>query len=305
MTEETYIRKWLEGNLTEEELREFEKTELYASLQKMQDGLQAYKAPEFDTESEYARLAARMKSGGGKQIRVNWWRMTVGVAAVISLLIVSYVWLFSENIRIVETGIAEKRTVVLPDSSLVILNALSEIRINEGDWQETREVGLKGEAFFQVAKGSDFKVITKEGTVTVLGTQFNVKDRASYYEVICYEGLVSVNSQNHDEKLKPGFLFRSVNGQVLYEENKYYNFPHLLKNESAFFSVPFKEVIEEFERHYAVSVTTRNIDLETSFTGRFTHSDMELALQSVTLPLNLNFELTDNNKRINIIGDTE
>lgn len=304
MNEETYIKKWLEGNLTEEEQKTFEKTDLYASLKKLDQGLQAYKAPEFDSAAEYSRLSERMGKSNGKQIRVNWMQRGVAAAAVISLLVVSFIWVFSDKTRVIETATAEVRTVILPDSSLVILNALSKISFDEDDWKEDRKLILEGEAFFQVAKGSDFSVVTGQGIVTVLGTQFNVKDRKAYFEVICYEGLVSVNNQNSEEKLKKGYMFRLVDGEITYEQNDFYNFPHLLKNESAFFSVPFREVIEEFERHYSVKITVRGIDLETGFTGRFTHSDIDLALQSIAYPLNLTYKITDNNERIILSGAT-
>jgi ferric-dicitrate binding protein FerR (iron transport regulator) len=51
------------------------------------------------------------------------------------------------------------------------------------------------EAYFQVKKGQTFSVNTTDGVVKVLGTHFNVKQRKNYFEVNCFEGLVSYNPQ--------------------------------------------------------------------------------------------------------------
>jgi ferric-dicitrate binding protein FerR (iron transport regulator) len=304
MNKETYIKKWLEGTLSPEEKEAFEHSDTLASLERLEKALQRHKAPEYDSQAEFDRLAEKMQQPKAKQVRVNWFKTTLSIAAAISLLAVAYLLIFTNQHRVVETGMAEKRTVFLPDSSLVILNALSELRIDEDNWNEDRRVELQGEAFFQVAKGSDFSVITPEGTVIVQGTEFNVKDRQGYYEVICYEGRVAVESTGRHEELTKGFLFRVLNGQVVYGENDFYLFPHLLKNESAFMSVPFNQVIEELERHYNIDVRLENVADETLFTGRFTYTDLTLALQSVTLPLNLTYEIQKEQKKILIRGET-
>jgi ferric-dicitrate binding protein FerR (iron transport regulator) len=53
---------------------------------------------------------------------------------------------------------------------------------------------------------ANFSVNTTAGVITVLGTQFNVKER-NYFEVHCYEGLVSVTHNNETIKLPPGKHF--------------------------------------------------------------------------------------------------
>jgi transmembrane sensor len=51
------------------------------------------------------------------------------------------------------TAPAELETISLPDGSKATLNAASSL-----EWDSYRELSLKGEAFFEVAKGSTFKV---------------------------------------------------------------------------------------------------------------------------------------------------
>src|SRR5579872_616700 len=82
----------------------------------------------------------------------------------------------------IRTGYGEIKSVLLPDSSVVTLNANSTMRIPE-QWTEAsgRQVWLEGEAYFQVQKkpatAEKFVVHTKEVDVEVLGTKFNVNAR--------------------------------------------------------------------------------------------------------------------------------
>ena len=153
---------------------------------------------------------------------------------------------------------------------------------------------LEGEAFFKVAKGSSFNVITKSGTVTVYGTQFNVKQRDNYSEVICYEGLVGVTYKSKETKLKPGDSFLIIDGKTIAKEKENRTMPSWLNNESTFKSLPYKTIVAEFERQYDVDITLMNIDSTQLFTGSFTHDNLEIALKSITLPLHLTYSKTNN-----------
>ncbi|WP_343701941.1 FecR domain-containing protein [Chitinophaga sp.] len=75
------------------------------------------------------------------------------------------------------TAMAEKKTVRLPDSSTVILNAGSRLTVSEAFGSDNRKVCLKGEALFNVEPNAGLPFIVKvEGyDVKVLGTVFNVK----------------------------------------------------------------------------------------------------------------------------------
>jgi ferric-dicitrate binding protein FerR (iron transport regulator) len=157
---------------------------------------------------------------------------------------------------------------------------------------------LEGEAFFQVAKGSRFDVETASGIVTVEGTQFNVKVRKDFFEVVCYEGLVEVRSTGRVTQLPPTKVFRAIKGVVTEHADTSEAQPGWLSNESSFESVPFAEVIEEFERQYGVSVTSQNVDPEKRFTGRFGHSDFHKALQSISIPLNLTVKVSADQKHV-------
>lgn len=85
-------------------------------------------------------------------------------------------------------------TVKLPDSSLVTLNANSELRYPQSFDGEERRIYLKGEAFFTVSKsGIPFIVSTEKGDIKVYGTKFNVNlNRSSTLQVLLVNGSVGV-----------------------------------------------------------------------------------------------------------------
>lgn len=303
MNNEKYIQKWLQGSLEEEESRVFEQTEDYQSLQKLDKALQNFKAPEFDVQAELERLH-KSKGSGTKIIQMPWIQPLLRVAAVIFMVLLGYFLFFHPALTTIETGIAQKQEFVLPDQSTVILNAGSTLSYVEDEWAEHREVELYGEAYFKVAKGARFDVETASGVITVLGTQFNIKVRDDFFEVICYEGLVAVESGNEKVELPPNHMFRMIGGEVFLDSGIIDNAPSWLIDESTFTSVPYNQVIREFERQYNVSITTKNVDLTQLFTGRFTHNDISLALKSISLPLNLNYE-QEEDQHIVLSGDIE
>ena len=124
-----------------------------------------------------------------------------------------YFAFFNNPETIFETLASEKISIELPDHSKVDLNAQSSIAFNSKNWKNNRAIKLNGEAFFKVAKGSVFDVKTKQGVVTVVGTQFNVKQRDNYFEVKCFEGIVKVIANDISKQLAAGETFQLLNGQ--------------------------------------------------------------------------------------------
>ena len=94
-------------------------------------------------------------------------------------------------------------SVVLADGTKVWLNAESELRFPDVFEGKKREVYLKGEGYFEVAKNKncEFVVHCSAGDITVLGTQFNVSDYVE--ERVCVtlvEGCVALQDRENREK---------------------------------------------------------------------------------------------------------
>tara|TARA_R110002049_G_scaffold118528_6_gene272553 strand:+ start:487 stop:1383 length:897 start_codon:yes stop_codon:yes gene_type:complete len=290
MKREELIKKWLDNNLNTEEQNAFEQLEDYNQLITMDRALKDFKAPEFSIEQTYKTLKTNLLPDSTKTNQ--WLKPLLKIAAIFAIGFSVYYYTTTLDTE-VGTLIAQQTTIELPDNSTVNLNANSTVTFNESHWSKTREVKLQGEAFFKVAKGQKFDVITDDGVVSVLGTQFNVKQRKSYFEVTCYEGLVAVTHSNKTVKLKPGHTFKIIDGKLLANEKENATQPQWLRGESSFRSVPLKHVIAEFENQYKQKIITENIDTSRLFTGSFTHNNLDLALKSVTIPLNLSYSKSD------------
>ncbi|WP_298236836.1 FecR family protein [uncultured Algibacter sp.] len=296
MNRETLISKWLDNNLNNQELEAFKKLEDYDELVRLNNSLKAFKVENYNTQKELQGVLSVIKNTkaiNAKKQTTNWVKPFMRIAAILAISFSLYYYTTTLDTTI-STEFAQKTTIELPDASSVLLNAKSTLAFNKKDWKQEREVELNGEAFFKVAKGSSFKVNTKSGTVTVYGTQFNVKQRDYYFEVICYEGLVGVTHNSHETKLKPGDSFLIIDGKIIAKEKENRSTPSWLNNESQFKSMPYKTVIAEFERQYNVDFTLLNIDSSQLFTGSFAHDNLELALKNITLPLQLSYSREHN-----------
>ncbi len=286
MKREDLIKKWLDNELSPEELKAFKQFEDHEDLVKLANGLKRFKVEDFDTDLELKRLNASLKNKSKN--RNNWIKPILRIAAILTICFGSYYYTTTLNTN-VTTLASQKETIDLPDASIATINAESSITFNKGKWSEDRKVTLKGEGYFKVAKGSKFKVQTNNGIVTVLGTEFNVKDRNNYFEVTCYEGAVNVLHKSKSVILKPGNSFLVINGEYIDRTDVSLKNPSWIDNESRFASIPLKNILLELERQYNVTITVNNIDEEQLFTGSFTHNDIDVALKAITLPLNLTY----------------
>jgi len=293
--QENYLAKWLNNELSEEELAVFKKSAEYASYEKLIDVSGTLKAPDFDVDKAINDFKNNKPQKDIKVIKMNPMRKIFRIAAAIAVIFVASYFYISTLDESVSTQYAERSEVMLPDNSEIILNADSRITYSEKNWDKERNISLQGEAFFKVAKGQKFTVATEDGLVTVLGTQFNVENRKGFFEVSCYEGLVSVMFNGQETKLPAGNSFMAINGNVLKTEAPVNTIPSWMSNESTFKSIPLKYVLNEFERQYNIEVKTQNVNLDQLFTGSFSNTNINLALQSIITPSQIKYELEGNN----------
>ena len=98
--------------------------------------------------------------------------------------------------------------IILPDGSLVWLNAASSLSFPTAFTGASREVKLSGEAYFGIAanKKMPFLVSVQQSVITVLGTHFNVNGYLDedHINTTLLEGAVKFTNSRHDQRLKPG-----------------------------------------------------------------------------------------------------
>ena len=292
--QENYLAKWLNNELTEEELAIFKETKEYASYLKLREATDNLVAPDFDMAKAWEDLNKHKATTKSKVIKLNPYKKYLGIAAAIAAIFVASFLYYGSLNEEITTQYAERTEIVLPDASEVQLNADSQISYSKKNWAKKRDIALDGEAFFKVAKGKRFTVTTEYGTVTVLGTQFNVENRKGYFEVACYEGLVSVVYNEEEIKLPAGNSLVVINGELQALAIPNTKEPSWIRNESSFKSIPLKFVLDEFQRQFNIEVATENVDINQLFTGSFSNTDKELALQSISTPSQIKFKLEGN-----------
>ena len=303
MKKEKDILKWLNREISDEELTHLKETKDFNTLEKIAHYSSQIDAPKVDVEKALAdfKLKTENTSKKGKVIPFNYKKLYKYAAAVVVLLTTSYFFISNNTDNaIYKTAFAETKNFNLPDNSEVVLNANSEISYAKDSWQENRNLTLDGEAFFKVQKGEKFTVNTEVGKVTVLGTQFNVKERENYFEVKTFEGLVSVVYKDSLIKLPRGSIFKVVNGVVDINNTFDIKEKSWLQKESNFKSTALRFILEEIENQFGYTIETTNVDLDILYSGGFTHTDIDIALKSVTIPLQLSYKI--DGKKITIFN---
>lgn len=126
-----------------------------------------------------------------------------------NLKITSYIFLAATLISLFSCSGVSVETkenfelVELPDGSIVFMNHNSAIDFDEEF--NPRSIEVEGEVFLSVTEGeTPFIVKSKHGSISVLGTEFNVKSHAGELEVEVEEGIVEVKTKVQSEQIKRG-----------------------------------------------------------------------------------------------------
>lgn len=224
------------------------------------------------------------------QPKILKWVITGAAAAIALFFLVNNVFLNQYDTKVI-SGIAQTEIVNLPDGSFVSVNANSTLQYNKKDWTKDRFIELDGEAFFEVEKGSSFTVKTKNGTVEVLGTSFNVYSRAENFNVQCETGKVKVDAKGNISILTPGKkVFITNNKHQLQEFDVTLDKRSNWRNGIYYYNeVALEEVVDELERQLSVEIMLNNDLKNVKYTGSFDKNNGDKALTEVFWPLNLKF----------------
>lgn len=158
--------------------------------------------------------------------------LTVTTAAIFLLLIgissgILYNRIIQKNTKIPDgytyifSPRGQRTRVILPDQTMVWLNSESSLRYPVNYNQKTREVQIKGEAFFKVHKNpkKPFIVYANEIKVKVYGTSFNVKafPNEKNIETTLIEGKLSITTKDKNGKFGEE-IFLKPNEKCIYKK---------------------------------------------------------------------------------------
>lgn len=153
-------------------------------------------------------------------------------------------------------------TQLLPDGSTAILNKQSSISFIGGFFNKTRNVNLKGEAFFKVSadKSKPFIININNVKVTVVGTAFNVKSNGEAITVVVESGIVKVNNQNDSVRLTAGERVEVGQNQahLAKRENQGKLYNYYYTNELICENTPLTDLVEVLNEKFKSNVVIIN-----------------------------------------------
>jgi ferric-dicitrate binding protein FerR (iron transport regulator) len=244
-------------------------------------------------ESAWNRLHAELDNNDKRETPVfqinkprRWW--WVAAAAVILVFAGLSIFKFTGNRpTTLAANYGEISSHQLPDGSQVMLNANSTVTLGT-NWEEgnDREVWLKGEAFFHVAKTAHhnrFIVHTEQMDIIVTGTQFNVITRDDRSSVLLTEGSVTIRSKDGKEiMMKPGDFVEINNNEL---EKKPANEEAILawrENKLIFENTPMTEAAKLISEHYGIKVTLADQQVkERPLSGIMQNDNLGVLLKSL------------------------
>ncbi|MCD2425268.1 FecR domain-containing protein [Niabella pedocola] len=283
-----------------------------------------------------ARLAAvekKMDRRAGMRLLGNTW---FRAAAVFLILASGMGWylgmrhqapdVYNEApMAVYTTSSGERKKIVLPDGTVVLLNAQSRLSVRKAFNGTNRDVLLNGEGFFSVAhnRNKPFNVYTGDLKVKVLGTEFNVKayDNDASSEVTLLKGAVTMETTqtgNAAISLKPGQKIvynrkrsgkntetaRTGTGDNLPEMTLY---PYTLTKDSTILETAWtqnriviqdqelKDVKELLEKWYGVEIVFDDPDIGSyRFTAVFINETIEQALTALQQAKSFKYSIQGN-----------
>jgi transmembrane sensor len=233
------------------------------------------------------------------------WRQVLKVAASIVLIsmIGASFYLFNKSeakYAVVVTDTFSKKKVVLPDGSEVWINKKSEIK-HALQFSATREVYLKGEAFFKVVKDPSKPFIVHAGSLqtVVLGTSFNINASSDNVLVTVMTGKVKVIGPDNHEKeiaaLLPG-------QQLTYKKESREHVVKKVVSEEVlvwkdelmrFDNVPMKDVAIRLEQYYGVKIHLEEQIKDCKVKVSFKNESLPEVLRVIQIIAEVNFKIRD------------
>ncbi len=204
--------------------------------------------------------------------------------------------------KVAERG--QKLTVKLPDGSMVKLNADSRISYSSTFGDESRELQLTGEAFFEVQRDETrpFKIFSGDLEVQVLGTSFNVNAYPDQHvaSVAVRTGKVSVSNSAKtmgtvlikQEKLVFSHANGSFSKESISDAQMAYGW---IDNYLSFNDLNLEEAIALISKWFDVEyviVNKRNINK--LITAKFNNPSLKNVMENLSYSYEFNYEINEN-----------
>ena len=267
-----------------------------------------------NTSGEWKKFVGKINPRGNS--RLLFWQFVVGAAAILAIgifvgtVIMNYTLTENPSYLTASAPMGSVAKVVLPDSTVVFLNAGSELKYALAQNAKKREVMLDGEAWFDVSRNekSPFIVHTNFYQVEVLGTKFNVKAYQPdvTVETTLEEGSVAITSSGRlkisDQViLKPGeqLVYNKGENTLKRKQVDTKLYTSWKDNKLEFIRMNLKDLIVLLERRYGVDIQVVNNEiLEYHYSGTIKNETILEILELLGHTLPLRYEIQDQTIRI-------
>ena len=238
------------------------------------------------------------------------YRWYVAVSLLLLGLGLSFWWLgplANPLLVVYQTEYGEKQEIILPDGSMVVLGANSQLH-HRRYWatDEPRMVTLQGEAYFSVthqANDRKFIVQSAEVAIEVLGTRFNVNNRRGENRILLQEGSIRLDvSQVTTEEPLPAPSIMMEPGEVVEISSAHIakkavdTAPYIswTQNTLIFRQASLREVIHTIEDHYGYTVTAQGVAIdELHFTAELRTAELDMILRYLSEVFDLTIKKED------------
>jgi transmembrane sensor len=204
----------------------------------------------------------------------------------------------------IKTGSGKIFRCILPDQTVVWLNASSSIKYPLQFNKDHRSVEITGEVYFEVVHNAalPFRVKAEEQMVEDIGTTFNIDASAEKSIVTTLiTGSVKVNFNDKEAVLNPGeqTLLSESKNELLVQKNSNIEKALAWKNGLFYFqNTPLHTVMEQLSNWYQAEVIYQGPDSKELFSGQIDKSlTLTQVLQGLQQP-GVSFKLNDNNQII-------
>jgi len=255
----------------------------------------------YDTKAAWNKIQPDLDLPKGKVVQMNnslkYLRIAVAAALAVVLGVTAVLMYFGEadNITVLAEGNAPEE-VALPDGSTVWLAPGSTLEYASA-FSENRDLALDGTAFFEVAKDPEhpFTVKATHCEVRVLGTAFNIENRAGASIVSVEHGKVAVTNDLDSVVLLKGEAATVLaNGDLKMSANNS-NYLSWRDGAFAFNSTPLQEVVGLLNGFYPEEVQlASSADAACLVTGNFAKQELDDILQIIALTCGVESTTKDN-----------
>jgi ferric-dicitrate binding protein FerR (iron transport regulator) len=216
-------------------------------------------------------------------------------ASIVILLISIGILFYNIDFRIVpklksysvSTEKGDRARLKLVDGSIITLNVATKVEFQEN--QDSRQIKLDGEAFFDIQKSKKpLYIISGKQKIKVYGTKFNVKAYSDDLDIVTSleKGSIGVYFEDKQKEylMEAGqrlFYNKKNDAITLQKYNNKYQIPWV-DNRLVLRKVKFRELAKKINRNFDVDVRFVDKEIENyHFTGSFNNETIEEIIETI------------------------